>query len=107
MTKRGRVLPWNVWNFDAEPGDIMVTWDGRAFRLYSYPGPIAAVGELSTRELKRAGKKAQILEGRLVWVDSLAAAEEGETNPRRTPEQGEALVGRIREVQSPAKEGEG
>lgn len=53
--KRGRVLAYNPWNRDAEPGDIMVS-EGRAWRLYTRKdGPRACAGELSMRELKKQG----------------------------------------------------
>lgn len=50
----GVILPYNPWNHDAEPGDIMVANYSdvfRAWRLYSTPGR-SARGELSMREIK-------------------------------------------------------
>lgn len=65
------VLRYNPWNFDAEPGDIMVSHDGRAWRLYESNGrQKAAAGELSMRELKRKGMKATIENNKLAWVIS-------------------------------------
>lgn len=65
-----KVLPYNPWNFDAEPGDIMVG-NGRAWRLYERKGsPSAAAGELCMRELKRKGMKAIIEDGQLRWISS-------------------------------------
>ena len=61
------VLNYNPWNFDAEPGDIMVS-QGRAWRLYvRRGGPMAAAGELCMRELKKKGHRATIKNDELVW----------------------------------------
>jgi hypothetical protein len=62
-------MPYNPWNFGAEPGDIMVAMDGRAFRLYTIRGSCsAAAGELCAREIKRRGCNAMIENGQLRWV---------------------------------------
>ena len=66
-----RVLHYNPRNFDAESGDIMVDFDGRAYRLYSRrDSPSCAAGELFTRQIKRPGQKAKIVDGKLVWKAS-------------------------------------
>jgi len=63
-----KVLRYNPWNFDAEPGDIMVSHDGRAWKLYDRPGSAkSCAGELSQRELKKPGCLADIVDGKLVW----------------------------------------
>ena len=62
------VLRYNPWNFDAEPGDIMVKQDGTAYRLYERKDSnISASGELFMRQLKREGHKATIQKDELVW----------------------------------------
>lgn len=64
-----KVLPYSPWNQDAEPGDIMVSHDGRAWRLYERRGgPRAAAGELCMREIRKPGKKAAIKDGKLIWL---------------------------------------
>jgi len=63
------VISYNPWNFDAEPGDIMVKRDGRAYRLYERKDSnVSASGELFMRQLKREGCKATIKDGELVWL---------------------------------------
>jgi len=53
------------WAMDAEPGDIMVDKQGRAFRLYASKGRNKRdAGELSCRERKEGGKIAVIENGR-------------------------------------------
>jgi hypothetical protein len=65
------VLRYWPWNESAEPGDIMVSHDGRAWRLYQSNGRgKRALGELSMRELKKPGHRADIKEGKLVWIAS-------------------------------------
>lgn len=79
--KRGRVMKYNPWNHDAEPGDIMVA-EGRAWRLYETPGRNAKAGILSMRELKKAGYRAtKELENEkeLIWL-------------REVPDEGNTLV---------------
>jgi len=73
LTKRqlreGKILPYDPWNFNAEPGDIMVAvFSGRAWRLYEPPGQAAKAGELSMRELKKPGMKAILEDGKLKWI---------------------------------------
>ncbi len=71
-----KVLTYNPWNFDAEPGDIMVGCTGEAWRLYERRGgPRAAAGELCMRRLKRKGMKAEIKDNKLVWVNDETASE--------------------------------
>lgn len=64
------VLGYNPWNFDAEPGDIMVSEaNDIAWRLYERRGgPRAAAGELCMRELKKKGYVPRIKNKKLVWV---------------------------------------
>ena len=63
------VLKYNPWNENAEPGDIMVSHTGRAWRLYQSSGwGKRNLGELSMREIKKPGKYATIEKGKLVWV---------------------------------------
>jgi hypothetical protein len=65
----GKVLPYDPYNFNAEPGDIMVDFvNGRAWRLYETPGARSRSGELSMRELKKPGMIATIQENKLVWI---------------------------------------
>jgi hypothetical protein len=73
MGKRtGVVTGWNPWNFNAEPGDIMVKPDGTAYQLEVSRGRNkAAAGELTPRELKKPGYRATIQDGKLVWVQEL------------------------------------
>ena len=67
------VLRYWPWNESAEPGDIMVSHSGRAWRLYQSSGRDKRdLGELSMRELKKPGHRADIKGGKLVWI---AAAE--------------------------------
>ena len=67
------VLRYWPWNESAEPGDIMVSHSGRAWRLYQSSGRDKRdLGELSMRELKKPGHRADIMGGKLVWI---AAAE--------------------------------
>ena len=63
------ILRYNLWNFEAEPGDIMVAPNGRAWRLYERRGSqSAAAGELCMRELKKPGMRATIQNDELVWI---------------------------------------
>jgi len=69
------ILPFNEWNWDAEPGDIMVSskW-GTAYRLYESNGWYKRMrGKLSRREIKKPGYKAIRKENEkgiieLVWL---------------------------------------
>ncbi len=65
-----KVLGYNPWNFDAQPGDIMVDRStGKAWRLYERKGgPSAAAGELQMYPLKKPGFRATIQNGQLVWI---------------------------------------
>ena len=64
-----KVLWYNPWKEDAEPGDIMVSRDGKAFRLCQSNGRNKrALGELTPREIKKPGKKATIDNGKLKWI---------------------------------------
>lgn len=69
--KTTRVLGWNPYNFDAEPGDLMVG-HGKLYRLEDRRiGPMAALGELYPREIQPPSPnlKAIKLEGEVFWVD--------------------------------------
>jgi hypothetical protein len=63
------ILHYNPWNFDAEPRDIMVKPDGRAYRLRVSNGRNKRdAGELTPSEIKKPGKIAKIIDGKLVWI---------------------------------------
>ena len=67
-----RVLNYNPWNFNAEEGDIMVG-GGKAWRLCSRKGSwAAAAGELYMYPLHgfHPGKRAAIVDGKLVWREA-------------------------------------
>jgi hypothetical protein len=50
---RGRIWGYNPWNFYAEPGDVMITFEGVLFLLYCVRGSgKTAAGELSERRIK-------------------------------------------------------
>lgn len=62
------VFPYNPWNQEAEAGDIMVSSEGRAWRLYESNGRNKRdLGELPLREIKKHGKIAKIIDGKIVW----------------------------------------
>lgn len=51
--KSTRVFPYNPWNFDAEPGDLMVDQNGKLFRLRESSGyQKRGAGELTMVEIK-------------------------------------------------------
>ncbi|MFA6294270.1 MAG: hypothetical protein WC637_20935 [Victivallales bacterium] len=60
----GKILPFSHYDFSAKPGDIMVDFEGNAFRLYEHPWR----AELSPRKLKRQGMRAIIENEKLVWI---------------------------------------
>jgi len=66
-----RVLPYDPWNFDAEVGDIMVdSMSEKAYRLYESRGRNKRdAGELTPVEIKKPGKRATLVDGKLVWED--------------------------------------
>lgn len=72
--KKTRVLRYSAYNFDAEPGDLMVSGygEGKLFRLEGRRiGPMAAIGELYPREILPPinGMKAVIEDDDVYWVD--------------------------------------
>lgn len=71
--KSARVFPFSAYNFDAEPGDLMVVpYSTILYRLEDRRiGPLAAAGVLYPREIKPplAGLKSIIEEGEVYWVD--------------------------------------
>ncbi len=63
-----RILPYDERNWDAETGDIMVDWNGRAWRLTASNGRNKrAAGELTPIEIKKPGYIAVIIEEKLFW----------------------------------------
>ena len=64
------VLPYCSYNFDAEPRDFMVAYDGTVYRLEESSSPNKRDrGELYPREIKKPGKKGIIDGGKVVWID--------------------------------------
>lgn len=69
--KDTKILGWNPWNFDAEPGDLMVG-HGKLYRLEDRKrGNMAAAGELYPRLIKPPVEGLfAILDGEDVfWID--------------------------------------
>lgn len=67
---KARILGWNPWNQNTEPGDIMVDESaGKAYRLETGSGFFKRTrGELYPREIKKPGYRAVIENGKLIWV---------------------------------------
>lgn len=69
--KTSRVWRYHPLNTDAEPGDLMVAYDGRLFRLEESSGwGKRMAGELTLRTIKppRLGLRAELREGEIWWV---------------------------------------
>ena len=70
--RKGRVLPFNPWNYDIEEGDILVrNIDGAAFRAEESSGRNKRdMGELTPRRLKppHPGMTAIIEDGKMYWI---------------------------------------
>ena len=63
------VLPYDEYNFDAEPRDFMVNYNGQVYRLEESSSQNKRDrGELYPREIKKPGMKGTIQDGKLVWV---------------------------------------
>jgi hypothetical protein len=72
--RSSKVLAYNPWNFNAEPGDLMVDHSGNLFRLEENPSPIIrAGGELRPRRIKpkKTNMKAKIINKEIYWVRKL------------------------------------
>lgn len=72
--KKTRVLWYSEYNFDAEPGDLMVSrfGDGKLYRLEDRKyGPMAALGELYPRLIHPPSKELKALRqgNEVYWVD--------------------------------------
>jgi hypothetical protein len=67
----GRILRYDPWNDDAEPGDKMVDAEGNAYLLERSTGwGKRAAGELTPRRIKppHPTAKAAIRNGQIWWV---------------------------------------
>lgn len=68
---KGKVYGWNPWNWDAEPGDLMVNNLGQLFRIAKSRGRNkAAAGDLTPVLIKPPSPElcAAIIDGRVWWV---------------------------------------
>lgn len=67
--RSSKVLNFDSWNFDAEPGDLMVDYRGKLFRLEQSSGwGKRNAGELTPREIKPPkGCIAVILDNEIYW----------------------------------------
>lgn len=68
--RKTRVLRFNPWNFDAEPGDLMVANGVQLFRLEEARTPsVSAVGELYPRVIKppHPGMRPWLVDDEVWW----------------------------------------
>jgi hypothetical protein len=68
---KARVLHWDPWNEDIEPGDLLVDLHGHLFRAAQSRGRNkAAMGELTPITIKPPSPelRAKIIDGEVWWV---------------------------------------
>ena len=69
--KTARILQWNPWNWEAESGDIMISLQGKAYRLEPSSGwNKRCAGELYPRKIKcpTGFNRAIIKNGEMYWI---------------------------------------